>query len=418
MHGDLTSRKQSPGVPALDGGLSYEEQKRLLQDPDPAVRLALARRHDVRPEILYYLASDASPTVRRAGAANPVTPIQADELLLADASSEVRQDLALKVARLLPDMPADEQERVRDVTLHVLQQLADDQLARVRAIVAEELKETLQAPPSLVRKLARDVEAIVAAPILEFSPLLSDHDFREIIAAGCAQEALCAIARRPRLSPEVADAVVATLDVAAVATLLANKKADIRTETLEQIADQARDVEAWHRPLVMRPELSVRAMRRISGFIATALLETLAARTDLDAETTAELRDAVAVRLASDTGEVQAAERERADALDQRSMLDDDAVADAIEAVQHDFVVEALSLRSELPRPSVEKLLRSGSGKAVTALAWQAGLSMRLAMRLQAKLARIPPHRMVNARHGTEFPLTPEEMAWQLEALA
>jgi len=417
MQGDLVSRKREPGLPAPDGGLSYEEQKRLVQDPDPAVRLALARRHDIRPEILYYLASDTSRAVRQAVAANTVTPIQADELLLEDASPEVRQDLALKIARLLPDMPADEQQKVRDVTLHVLQRLAEDQITRVRAIVAEELKDTLHAPHAVIARLAHDMETIVAVPILEYSPLLSDHDFREIIAAGCAQEALCAIARRPRLSPEIADAVVATLDVAAVATLLANKKAEIRSETLDRIAQDAATVEAWHQPLVLRPELSVRAMRRISGFIATALLEELAGRTDLDAETAAELREAVRTRIASDTGEVQEEARERANKLDARNMLDDDALGEAIEAAQHDFVVEALSLRSELTRPSVEKLLRSASGKAITALAWRAGLSMRMAMRLQAKLGRVPPHRMVNARNGTDFPLSAEEMAWQIEAL-
>ena len=107
MHGDLTSRKRDPGLPVPDGGLSYEEQKRLVQDPDPAVRLALARRTDVRPEILYYLANDGSPAVRRTVVTNPATPVQADELLAEDASPEVRQDLALKIGRLLPDLPPD-----------------------------------------------------------------------------------------------------------------------------------------------------------------------------------------------------------------------------------------------------------------------------------------------------------------------
>jgi uncharacterized protein (DUF2336 family) len=37
-------------------------------------------------------------------------------------------------------------------------------------------------------RLAQDVETVVAAPILEYSPLLSDADLIEIIACGQVQE--------------------------------------------------------------------------------------------------------------------------------------------------------------------------------------------------------------------------------------
>ena len=413
----LFRRSQAPALPAA-GALDYDEQKRLARHPDPAVRRKLALRADLRPEILYYLAEDASPAVRRAVAANTATPAQADELLSADATAEVREDLALKIGRLLPDMPADEQDKVRELTLAVLQRLAEDQLPRVRAILSETLRDSLQAPPAVIRKLAGDLEAIVACPVLEYSPLLSDHDLREIIAAGCAGERLCAIARRRDLSAEVSDDVVATLDIAAVATLLANESAAIRAETLERVAENARGVEAWHRPLAMRPELSVRAMRRIAGFVATVLVEMLASRRGLDPETAAGLRESVRRRLENTTGPVQEAEEAQAQALDRRGLLDDEALAEAIEAGRHDFVAEALSLRSGLAKASVEKLLRLQNPKAATALAWQAGLSMRTAVRLQAKLSHIPPGRMLNARNGTDYPLSAEEMTWLLEALA
>ena len=64
---------------------------------------------------------------------------------------------------------------------------------RVRAILAEEIKYLNCIPKDIALHLARDVESIVATPILEYSPLLSDADLIEIIASGPVQEVLVAI---------------------------------------------------------------------------------------------------------------------------------------------------------------------------------------------------------------------------------
>ena len=45
--------------------------------------------------------------------------------------------------------------------------LARDQLPRVRQIVSEEIKHAINVPPGIIKRLSRDVEHIVAAPILE-----------------------------------------------------------------------------------------------------------------------------------------------------------------------------------------------------------------------------------------------------------
>jgi hypothetical protein len=46
--------------------LNYEDQKMLATNGDTQVRRALALREDVRPELLYLMAEDASAEVRRA----------------------------------------------------------------------------------------------------------------------------------------------------------------------------------------------------------------------------------------------------------------------------------------------------------------------------------------------------------------
>jgi hypothetical protein len=86
-------------------GLDYSAQRDMLANADLAARLQLAQAADTRPEILSFLAGD------EAVAANPATPMQADEILMEDADDDVRGDLALKIARLLPDMPMKSRKR-------------------------------------------------------------------------------------------------------------------------------------------------------------------------------------------------------------------------------------------------------------------------------------------------------------------
>ena len=96
-------------------------------------------------------------------------------------------------------------------------------------------------PKEIVLKLARDADEMVCVPVLEYSPLLSDADLIEIIATARAQDALAAVARRRGVSETVSDAIVASLDIPAVAALLANPNARVREDTIEQDHRPRRD---------------------------------------------------------------------------------------------------------------------------------------------------------------------------------
>ena len=101
-------------------GLSYEAQRELLQAQEPAMRASFARREDARPEMLYFLADDPSPEVRRAIAQNHATPAHADLLLAQDPDDEVRCEMARKIARLIPDLDEAARTRVRELALQAL----------------------------------------------------------------------------------------------------------------------------------------------------------------------------------------------------------------------------------------------------------------------------------------------------------
>ncbi|PWR18720.1 DUF2336 domain-containing protein [Zavarzinia compransoris] len=401
--------------------LPYEEQKSRLES-GAADRRALAGREDTRPEILYYLADDTDARVRKAVAANPATPHQADRRLTADVDDEVRCELARKVARLLPDLPPGEQDRLRDRVIELIEVLARDQLPAVRRILADELKSSRHVPKPIVQRLARDLDLIVAAPILEYSPLLGDEDLLEIIATCRVEGALAAISRRRDLPANISEAIVATLDIPAVASLLANPNAALREEVLDQVIDAAASVEAWHQPLVLRTELSMRAIRRIAGFVASSLVDQLMARSDLDEETAVTLARRVRERVAQGQHEDTQDSfddllRHLAD-LHRRSILDETMIDEAIDAGRRDFVIAALCVCSRLAPAAVRQVLGSRMAKPVVALVWQAGLSMRLAVKVQRQLALIPQSAILHARGGTAYPLSPDEMTWHLEFFA
>ena len=391
--------------------LDYDESKRLARHEDVAVRRELARRTDLRPEILYYLVEDAVPEVRREVAANPDTPRQADLLLARDTVEAVRHDLARKIARLAPTLDSEQREQIRRATVEIIEILARDQAARVRQVVAEALKDLTDAPPEVIQELARDAEIKVAAPILQFSPLLSDADLIDIIKGEPIKGALAAIARRYGLAAPVTDAIVtaavlAPAETSTITELLSNASAQIREETLDRILDEAPRAKTWHKPMVRRPSLPPSAVRRLAEFIGRSLLELLQARPDLDPETARSVAATVERRLA---GKDKAGPPEAPTG---------EALAAAIAAGDHKAVAAGLVAGSGLPAPQVEKMLGSQSAKSVTALAWKAGLSMRLAVQLQLRVAGVPPRSVLNPRGGTEYPLSAEEMEWQIEFFA
>jgi len=422
----------------------YEAAKRLIRDPDVFVRANLAKRTDVRPEILYYLTEDDSAQVRAAVAGNAVSPLHANLKLARDRSQEVRAGLADKVQRLLPEMPQGQQDAARARVMQTLEVLAKDTVVQIRAVVAQTLKDVPDAPPDLVRQLARDAELSVASPILQFSPLLTDEDLLDIIRGQHAEGALSAVARRSNVAEAISDALVESDDSAAVASLLANRSAQIREETLDLIVDRAPTRAEWHGPLVDRPSLTPKAALKIAAFVAEALSQRLQARPDLDPATrdavTAEVRKRLAQAASgAGSGEADARKRNLADPawatgkggaggegasetvgdkvkrLRREKKLDDAAVTAAAQAGEKLFVKLALAELAAIRAEAIDKILTARSAKGIIAVCWKAKLKLPTAVAIQQKTLSMPPKSVLSGTKWDGWPLTEEELKWQLE---
>ncbi len=401
-----------------DDVLSYDDSKNFASDHDGETRRKLAARRGVRPEILYYLAADELVEVRREIATNIQTPRQADCLLVDDVDDEVRCELARKIGRLAPRLSQEEKDQIYRLTFEILDTLAHDELPRVRQIVSEEIKLSDSIPRDIVQHLARDVELVVSAPVLQYSPLLGDQELLEIIESKPVQGALAAISNRERVRPPVVDAIAEQGDENVIAALLANPSAQIREETLDSLLDRAPEAPSWHKPLVERPELSLNVVRRIAKFVALALLRILDERSDLPDEAAAEVRQAVARRIDKEGVDGGTDAGLNAEKAFKEGSIDDELVQSSIDKGDHEFVAKALALKAGLPFEVAERVISLQGAKSITALVWKAGLGMRTAIQVQLRVARVPPMEILNAKDGTDYPLSEEELQWHADMFA
>jgi uncharacterized protein (DUF2336 family) len=375
----------------------------------------LASRTDAGADVLQYLAQHGTPAVRAAVAANPAAPAVTNRLLADDDVEDVRAELAIKIGRLMPGLSQRESSHVFALTIETLECLARDASVRVRTILAEEIKRLDCVPKDIAQALARDIHAVVAAPILQYSPLLSDADLIEVIACGQVQEVLTAIASRRPVSEPVSDRLVQALDVPAVAALLVNPDANIRKETMDRIIEQAEEIQAWQMPLALRADLSARAIRRIGQLVGASILERLAARNDLSDATRIHLNRELRARLAEAPSSADAGAPADAVANARKEgRLDGFFVEQAAQAGQREVVALALAQLAHCSEQTVKKILSSGNAKPLVALVWHAHLSMRVAFKVQTFVMKLPSRDILPARGGISFPLSKEEMRWHL----
>ena len=185
------------------------------------------------------------------------------------------------------------------------------------------------------------------------------------------------------------------------------------------------------RPLVRRPRLSRAAACALSDFVATHLLGELARRADLPPELADELKQRLAVRLqhsappapgwvptipSAPEPNLEEAMWE-AHALANRDQVDEAALLAAVQRGEARMATALLAVAADVPAAVVERAATLRSAKALVSLVWRAGFSMAVAGPVQSLLARIPPAGVLRAGPGGAFPLTTEEMRWQIDFL-
>ena len=201
--------------------------------------------------------------------------------LASDPSADARAEMAGKVATEFGDQKLTDAER--RIAEDILRGLMKDAEVRVRQALSEHLKDAPGVPHDVAVTLAKDVDS-VSLPILEFCEILSDDDLIEIVRGhgGSKQEA---IARRTRVSAQLADALIDTQNEAAVAQLVANEGADLNVQALERVAGEYDSSEAVTESLAERPNLPAAVSEQLIHVVTNRLQSYLARNLKLPAET-------------------------------------------------------------------------------------------------------------------------------------
>ncbi len=406
--------------------VGYERAKELARSDDVSIRMELAGRQDLPPELLYFLAEDDAPQVRQVVAANTAAPRQTDLLLANDSSAEVREGLAAKIAHVAPGLSPEESNKIRAQTYQALETLAQDQMVKVRAVLSDAIKDVTDAPPEIINALARDLALEVSGPVLEHSPVLTDDDLIEIIAAGPAQGGVAAIARRDGVSENLADAIIGTDDLDGIGDLLDNGSAQIRESALDDLIDRSAEIEMWQEPLVKRAKLPDGAAERMAGFIADNFLEALRQRDDLGVDAMSAVGAIVRERLAGGAKKKKALSAsfdflkvatpiDAAQRLHDADKLSDEMMSKAVQAGDHPFFFAGLLVRAGIPETVGRRIFNERSAFGIVALMGKAGLPANLLPTVQKQMGRIAPSDLVEADDEDVFPMTDEDIDWHIE---
>ena len=389
---------------------------RALLDLD--LRVKLAASPTTPSDILCFLARDDAITVRAAVALNPSVGAAGDKRLAGDGDERVRLLVARKLATSL-SAPAE--AALRERALAILSTLVQDEAVRIRTAIAVIVAELPDLPRDLLLALANDSAVSVSEPMLRLSPLLSTEDLLGLLETPPHEAAATSIACRSNLPDAVADAIAASADSAAIQALLSNGAASIKEGTLDVLIARAEHEPGWHEPLVRRPRLSDHAARALSEIVAAHLLKVLTERSDLSPGAVSDIQQRLDQQLAKHPAPVarvsDEALLEEARGLDTMGDLTEAVVLAALRSGDIRRASALLAVAASVPLAVMDRAASLRSAKGLISLVWKAGFSMRTAGPVQALIGQLGPEAAMLPAASGGYPLTPEELGWQLDFL-
>ena len=154
--------------------------------------------------------------------------------LVKGATPDERAVAAHKLCRNIDRYELSDEERVQ--AQEILRVMAADAAELVRRALAVTLKNSTIVPRDVALRLAKDVESI-SLPMLSASPVFTDEDLAEIVRLGGPVRQVV-IAKRPRVSQTVTNAIVEFGVERAVEAACANDNADFADRALAKVIER------------------------------------------------------------------------------------------------------------------------------------------------------------------------------------
>ncbi len=195
-----------------------------------------------------------------------------------------------------------------DIFTTLVSQIESD----LRRVLAEEISEAEWAPRALIDILVLD-EIEIARPIIARSPLLRDQDLLRVLVE-CTLEHQIEVARRPRISTRVCDAILDNAEPVVMTALAGNRSADISEGGMRRLVEASRRIAALRGPLIRHPHLSEKLAAQLYACVGQALRQAISERfridtAQLDRAVEASMRTALRPREAARPTQIEDRER-------------------------------------------------------------------------------------------------------------
>lgn len=159
--------------------------------------------------------------------------------------------------------------REEELVNELIDKLVLAQAPIVRAQLVEKFADASRMPRRMALSLACD-DIGTARKILLTNVCLTDNDLITVVETKSLDHA-SAIARRASISEAVADALVATGDIAVMQLVAENLGAQLSQTAVDVITDAARFTATLRKPIMERPEMSAEAAARLYWWVSQDL---------------------------------------------------------------------------------------------------------------------------------------------------
>ncbi len=306
--------------------------------------------------------------------------------LLSDPTADNRAEAAKKVSSQFNSGDLSDSER--KIAEDIFKIMVRDAEERVRAALSDSLKDNPDVPHDVAVSLANDVVG-VAAPMLEFSDVLTDEDLKEIIKSQDA-EGQIAIARREHISADVSDAIVENSESEdVIATLVSNEGAELQEETMGKVMDKYGEVEAVSDSLANRGQLPIGVAERLVSLVSEKVRDHLVTHHEMTPDMVMDLflsaRERATVSLLSDGADVMDVRR-LVEQLHEHGRLTETLMFRAICMGDVVFFEAAVAKLCNIPVSNAYKLIHDRGSLGLAAIYRQCKLSPEMLPIVQAAL--------------------------------
>lgn len=307
------------------------------------------------------------------------------ERLMTQPSPQNKIETAAKIMADAPSLKEDPAELA--IATEIIRRLAGDAEVAVRQAIAWQIAHSPLLSDDVAEKLAHDV-ASVAFPILRYANL-PENLLKEVLSGGEPRKAL-AVAGRKHLSAALADAVIETDNVKAIAVLMANATAELTNETLELVLDRYGLITTVSNAVARRGDLAAALVERLVGLVSHGVRNYLIETHSIDPESVEELvrrgREAALVQmiepLGDRVGEVEPFLRR----LEEEDQLTHSFLFRALCAGEINMFRIGMSIRGSLPMLAIDELLRDRGPLGLPALLRRCDIPMNLLPAFKAAL--------------------------------